>query len=398
MSCSYCNSVLSVLMQTEKKISIEIYDRIADISSIDWNACAGLDNPFVQHAFLNALEISGSVTPETGWLAQHVLVKDEEGNPTACAPLYLKNHSYGEYIFDWGWADAFQRAGGAYYPKLQAAIPFTPATGPRLLVKQGASDEYFGILVSAMLKIAKQHGVSSLHLTFLTKEEWKRLGNLSFMQRTSSQFHWENKNYRDFDDFLDSLISRKRKSIKKERRRVYEEGIELFCLTGDELSEEKWDIFYGYYTDTIDRKWGRSYLTRDFFSILGETMSNLAMLVLAEHNNNPVAGALNFLGSETIFGRNWGCSQDFKFLHFEACYYQAIEYAINNKLKWVEAGAQGPHKIQRGYLPREVYSAHWIKNDSLSAAIEGFLERERKEVDYQISELMRYSPFRSEKY
>ena len=398
MSCSYCNSVLSVLMQTEKKISIEIYDRIADISSIDWNACAGLDNPFVQHAFLNALEISGSVTPETGWLAQHVLVKDEEGNPTACAPLYLKNHSYGEYIFDWGWADAFQRAGGAYYPKLQAAIPFTPATGPRLLVKQGASDEYFGILVSAMLKIAKQHGVSSLHLTFLTKEEWKRLGNLSFMQRTSSQFHWENKNYRDFDDFLDSLISRKRKSIKKERRKVYEEGIELFCLTGDELSEEKWDIFYGYYTDTIDRKWGRSYLTRDFFSILGETMSNLAMLVLAEHNNNPVAGALNFLGSETIFGRNWGCSQDFKFLHFEACYYQAIEYAINNKLKWVEAGAQGPHKIQRGYLPREVYSAHWIKNDSLSAAIEGFLERERKEVDYQISELMRYSPFRSEKY
>lgn len=385
-------------MQTEKKISIEIYDRIADISSIDWNACAGLDNPFVQHAFLNALEISGSVTPETGWLAQHVLVKDEEGNPTACAPLYLKNHSYGEYIFDWGWADAFQRAGGAYYPKLQAAIPFTPATGPRLLVKQGASDEYFGILVSAMLKIAKQHGVSSLHLTFLTKEEWKRLGNLSFMQRTSSQFHWENKNYRDFDDFLDSLISRKRKSIKKERRRVCEEGIELFCLTGDELSEEKWDIFYGYYTDTIDRKWGRSYLTRDFFSILGETMSNLAMLVLAEHNNNPVAGALNFLGSETIFGRNWGCSQDFKFLHFEACYYQAIEYAINNKLKWVEAGAQGPHKIQRGYLPREVYSAHWIKNDSLSAAIEGFLERERKEVDYQISELMRYSPFRSEKY
>ena len=385
-------------MQTEKKISIEIYDRIADISSIDWNACAGLDNPFVQHAFLNALEISGSVTPETGWLAQHVLVKDEEGNPTACAPLYLKNHSYGEYIFDWGWADAFQRAGGAYYPKLQAAIPFTPATGPRLLVKQGASDEYFGILVSAMLKIAKQHGVSSLHLTFLTKEEWQRLGNLSFMQRTSSQFHWENKNYRDFDDFLDSLISRKRKSIKKERRRVYEEGIELFCLTGDELSEEKWDIFYGYYTDTIDRKWGRSYLTRDFFSILGETMSNLAMLVLAEHNNNPVAGALNFLGSETIFGRNWGCSQDFKFLHFEACYYQAIEYAINNKLKWVEAGAQGPHKIQRGYLPREVYSAHWIKNDSLSAAIEGFLERERKEVDYQISELMRYSPFRSEKY
>ena len=385
-------------MQTEKKISIEIYDRIADISSIDWNACAGLDNPFVQHAFLNALEISGSVTPETGWLAQHVLVKDEEGNPTACAPLYLKNHSYGEYIFDWGWADAFQRAGEAYYPKLQAAIPFTPATGPRLLVKQGASDEYFGILVSAMLKIAKQHGVSSLHLTFLTKEEWKRLGNLSFMQRTSSQFHWENKNYRDFDDFLDSLISRKRKSIKKERRRVYEEGIELFCLTGDELSEEKWDIFYGYYTDTIDRKWGRSYLTRDFFSILGETMSNLAMLVLAEHNNNPVAGALNFLGSETIFGRNWGCSQDFKFLHFEACYYQAIEYAINNKLKWVEAGAQGPHKIQRGYLPREVYSAHWIKNDSLSAAIEGFLERERKEVDYQISELMRYSPFRSEKY
>ena len=256
-------------MQMDKKNSIEIYDRIGDISSKDWDACAGKENPFVQHAFLNALEISGSVTPETGWLAQHIVVKNEEGAPTACAPLYLKNHSYGEYIFDWGWADAFHRAGGAYYPKLQAAIPFTPATGPRLLVKKGASDKYFDILVSAMLNIAKQHNVSSLHLTFLTKAEWERLGILSFMQRTSSQFHWENKNYRDFDDFLDSLISRKRKSIKKERRRVREEGIKLSCLTGDELSEEKWDIFYNYYTDTIDRKWGRSYLTRDFFSILG---------------------------------------------------------------------------------------------------------------------------------
>ena len=381
-------------MQMDKKNSIEIYDRIGDISSKDWDACAGKENPFVQHAFLNALEISGSVTPETGWLAQHIVVKNEEGAPTACAPLYLKNHSYGEYIFDWGWADAFHRAGGAYYPKLQAAIPFTPATGPRLLVKKGASDKYFDILVSAMLNIAKQHNVSSLHLTFLTKAEWERLGILSFMQRTSSQFHWENKNYRDFDDFLDSLISRKRKSIKKERRRVREEGIKLSCLTGDELSEEKWDIFYNYYTDTIDRKWGRSYLTRDFFSILGETMSNLAMLVLAEHNDAPVAGALSFLGTKTIFGRNWVCSQDFKFLHFEACYYQAIEYAINNKLQWVEAGAQGPHKIQRGYLPREVYSAHWIKNESLSTAVEGFLEHERREVDHQISELMKYSPFR----
>ena len=377
-----------------EEISVQVVTRIADVSAADWDACAGGENPFVSHAFLHALESSGSVTSETGWLPQHLVAADEAGRVAACMPIYLKNHSYGEYIFDWGWAEAFERAGGNYYPKLQSAVPFTPAMGPRLLVRPDADEKYIDVLTAGMIQLARQHNVSSLHVTFPTKDQWDRLGNTGFLQRTSKQFHWENRGYENFDEFLASLNSRKRKAIKKERRQVEEQGVTLHRLTGDDLTEDHWDIFYGYYVNTIDRKWGRPYLTREFFSMLGETLADLAVLVIAEHDGKPVAGALNLVGSDTIFGRNWGCSEHFKFLHFEACYYQAIDYAIENKLQWVEAGAQGPHKIQRGYLPREVYSAHWIEDPNFRSAVSRFIDQERRDVDYEINGLMDYSPYR----
>jgi len=377
-----------------EEVTTKIFTKISDIPPKDWDACAGKDNPFVSHAFLYALEESGSVTTKTGWLPQHLLVYDENSLITACMPIYLKNHSYGEYIFDWGWADAYNRAGGSYYPKLQAAVPFTPVTGPRMLVKESAPDHYYQILINGIIDLAENHGVSSLHITFPLKSEWDKLGAAGLMKRTSKQFHWENNGYSKFEDFLNVLTSRKRKLIKKERRRVKEQGIKLIKITGNELNEYHWDAFYQFYLDTIDRKWGQSYLTRDFFSILGENMSENAMLVMAEYDGQNVAGALNFIGSDTIFGRNWGCLKDFKFLHFEACYYQAIEFAIDQKLQWVEAGAQGPHKIQRGYLPREVYSAHWIKNQNFRDAVEKFIEQERRQIELEIEKLMELSPFR----
>ncbi|MEK9679576.1 MAG: GNAT family N-acetyltransferase, partial [Rhodospirillaceae bacterium] len=276
-----------------EEISVQVLPRIKDVPADQWDACAGGRNPFVSHAFLNALEESGSVTGKTGWQPQHLMVTDKNGEATACLPMYLKNHSYGEYIFDWGWADAYERAGGSYYPKLQCAVPFTPATGPRLLVKDGAPDKVYNILIAAMIELSRQHNVSSLHITFPPEDQWRRLGDAGFLQRTSKQFHWENRGYETFDDFLAQLNSRKRKAIRKERRQVADQGVELHRLTGDELTEDHWDAFYHYYIDTISRKWGRPYLTREFFSILGETMSDLAMLVIAEHDGRRVAGALN---------------------------------------------------------------------------------------------------------
>lgn len=379
-----------------EEISVQVVTRIADIAAADWDACAGGDNPFVSHAFLNALETSGSVSSETGWLPQHLVVADESGGVAACMPMYLKNHSYGEYIFDWGWADAYERAGGKYYPKLQSAAPFTPAMGPRLLIRPDAGDKYFDILTAGMIQLARKHDVSSLHVTFPTEDQWHRLGEAGFLKRTSKQFHWENKGYDSFDQFLSALNSRKRKAIKKERRQVDEQGVTLRRLTGDDLKESHWDIFYGYYTNTIDRKWGRPYLTREFFSLLGETMNDIALLIIAESDGEPVAGALNLIGADTLFGRNWGCSDHFKFLHFEACYYQAIEFAIENKLRWVEAGAQGPHKIQRGYLPREVYSVHWIEDANFRHAVSQFINQERLDVDYEINGLLDYSPYKKD--
>ena len=378
-----------------EQITVKVVAHISEVDADGWDACAGGRNPFVSHAFLNALEESGSVTARTGWQPQHLVVEDENGDVAACAPLYLKSHSYGEYVFDWGWADAWERAGGSYYPKLQSAVPFTPATGPRLLIREGAPDKLHDILLSAMVQLARQHEVSSLHVTFPPKEQWDRMGAAGFLKRTGKQFHWENRGYENFDDFLGRLQSRKRKAIRKERREVEDQGVRLRALAGDEITPDHWDAFYHFYIDTIDRKWGRPYLNREFFAILGETLSELAVMVVGEEDGDLICGALNLKGEDTLYGRNWGCSKDIRFLHFEACYYQAIDYAIRHGLRWVEAGAQGPHKIQRGYLPREIYSAHFIDDPSFAGAVKDFVEREAREVEYEIAGLMQYSPYRS---
>ncbi|MDA0240821.1 MAG: GNAT family N-acetyltransferase [Proteobacteria bacterium] len=380
----------------ENQITVKVLTNISQVSAENWDACAGPGNPFVSHGFLNALETSDSVQASKGWQPQHLIIEDEAGKIAACAPLYLKGHSYGEYIFDWGWAEAYERAGGNYYPKLQAAVPFTPATGPRLIVHPDQPPETAKSLIAGMVQLANKLEVSSLHITFPTKEEWDLLGESGFLKRTSKQFHWENRGYETFEDFLGALSSRKRKAIKKERRQIVEQGIKLYALTGDDLKPHHWDRFYDFYIDTIDRKWGRPYLNREFFEILGDTLAHLAVLVFAEVDGQIIAGALNLRGSDTLFGRNWGCSSDYKFLHFEACYYQAIDFAIEHKLKWVEAGAQGPHKIQRGYLPRNVYSAHYIEDPNFRAAVARFVEQERENVDYEIAQLMEYSPYRNE--
>ena len=378
-----------------EEVLTRVISSINDVPAKDWNACAGNANPFVRHEFLHALELSGSVSAKTGWLPQHLLIDGEDGNLAACMPMYLKNHSYGEYIFDWGWAEAYERAGGKYYPKLQSAVPFTPATGNRMLVRDDLSNDYYSALIASMLQLSRKHNVSSLHVTFPPKEQWDLLGKSGFLLRTSQQFHWKNCGYETFDHFLSVLSSRKRKAIKKERQKVADQGITLKALSGDELHEVHWDAFYDFYIDNIGRKYEHPYLTREFFSIIGKTMPELAVLVTAEFKGRMVAGALNLKGKDTIFGRNWGCLEDFKFLHFEACYYQAIDFAIEHKLQWVEAGAQGPHKIQRGYLPREVYSAHWIENRNFRDAVEKFVEQERREVEFEIAGYMQYSPYRS---
>ena len=378
-----------------EQITVKVVANMSEVDADGWDACAGGRNPFVSHAFLNALEESGSVTARTGWQPQHLVVEDENGDVAACAPLYLKSHSYGEYVFDWGWADAWERAGGSYYPKLQSAVPFTPATGPRLLIREGAPDKLHDILLSAMVQLARQHEVSSLHVTFPPKEQWDRMGAAGFLKRTGKQFHWENRGYESFDDFLGRLASRKRKAIRKERREVEDQGVRLRALAGREITPGHWDAFYHFYIDTIDRKWGRPYLNREFFAILGETLSELAVMVVGEEDGDLICGALNLKGEDTLYGRNWGCTKDVKFLHFEACYYQAIDYAIKHGLRWVEAGAQGPHKIQRGYLPREIYSAHYIDDPGFASAVKDFVEREAREVEYEIAGLMQYSPYRS---
>jgi predicted N-acyltransferase len=376
--------------------TVRIVEHINEIPADQWDACTGGRNPFVGHAFLNALEESESVDPRTGWMPQHLVVDGADGKVIACAPLYLKSHSHGEYVFDWGWADAYERAGGDYYPKLQSAVPFTPATGPRLLVRTGAPDAYYDVLIAGMVQLAKNYRVSSLHVTFPPEDQWRRMGEAGFLLRTAKQFHWRNQGYETFNDFLATLQSRKRKAIRKERREVAEQGVKLSALTGDDIKSRHWDAFFEFYMDTAGRKWGRPYLNREFFARLGDTMSHLAVLVVAEDDGELVAGALNLRGEDTLFGRNWGCTKEFRYLHFEACYYQAIDFAIEHRLEWVEAGAQGPHKIQRGYLPRETYSAHWIENQSFRDAVENFLRQERQENDREIGAMMEYSPYRKD--
>ncbi len=368
---------------------------IANVAADDWNACAGADNPFVSHAFLRVLEESGSATPRTGWTPCHLAVKDGEGRVQGVAPLYAKTHSFGEYVFDWGWAEAWERAGGSYYPKLQCAVPFTPVPGPRLLVRPEArSTAAAALLGHGMAHLAAETGWSSAHVTFCTEAEAKLLAGQGWMTRLGEQYHWANPGYASFDDFLSTLSSRKRKAIRKERERANAQGLAIRTLSGDAITPRHWDAFHRFYLDTVDRKSAEAYLTREFFHRLGAELGDKLVLIVAEDGPRMVAGALNLVGSDALFGRNWGAAVDAPFLHFEMCYYRAIDYAIARKLGRVEAGAQGEHKISRGYLPVPTYSAHWIREAPLRNAVADFLRHERQLVAADIAELQRLGPYR----
>jgi len=372
---------------------------IADIPAAAWDACAGNDNPFVRHAFLSALEDSGSATDETGWIPRHLVIESPDGRVEACAPMYLKTHSYGEYIFDWGWADAYERAGGRYYPKMQCAVPFTPVPGPRLLVTPGSDaglrTELQKLMLAGITRVADQLKVSSAHITFCDKELWELGKDAGYLHRLGQQFHWHNRGYGSFDDFLGALASRKRKSIRKERQKVAEIGLDIRTLPGSDLEERHWDAFFDFYMSTTDKKWGQSYLHREFFSMIGERMPDSIVMVMAFDADRPVAGALNLLGSDCLYGRNWGSLQSHKFLHFECCYYRAIDYAIEHGLARVEAGAQGPHKVQRGYLPSPIYSLHYIRDPGFEHAVDDFLVRERMQMEHEMQGIVaEYTPYR----
>ncbi|MGH6734743.1 MAG: GNAT family N-acetyltransferase [Methyloceanibacter sp.] len=392
----------------EPKVVVRIAPCIADVPAAEWDACAtggalqapatSPANPFVSHAFLKALEESGSATRATGWLPQHLLYEDGAGRLLACMPCYLKSHSQGEYVFDHGWAEAYMRAGGRYYPKLQASVPFTPVTGPRLLVRDCADrSERQTILLDAGVTLANELGVSSLHITFMTRAEWDLAGRRGFLKRTDQQFHWRNDGYACFDDFLGALTSRKRKTIRKERREALDGGVDIEWVTGRALTEAHWDAFFAFYMDTGSRKWGSPYLTRECFSLLGQSMADQLLLILAKRGGRYIAGALNLIGADTLYGRYWGATESHDFLHFEVCYYQAIAFAIAHGLATVEAGAQGAHKLARGYLPVETYSAHYIADPGLRRAVADYLRRERLAVAHEAALLGEESPYRRDR-
>jgi uncharacterized protein len=378
---------------------VEVVPQIADVPADAWDACANPDpatfNPFVAHAFLKALEDAGTVGGRTGWTPRHLVLKIGS-EIKGCAPCYLKSHSQGEYMFDHGWADAFERAGGRYYPKLQIAVPFTPVPGPRLLTRPGPDREAAVVmLATAAAEVAERNGLSGLHITYLTEDEWSRLGAQGLLQRTSQQFHWPNANYATFDDYLASLASRKRKATRKEREQALAGGLTVEWLRGPEITEAHWDAFFAFYMDTGSRKWGRPYLNRKFFSLLGASaVGDRCLVMLARKGTRPIAGSFHLVGGDCLFGRYWGAVEHRPFLHFEMCYYQAIDYAIRQGLARVEAGAQGEHKLARGYLPTRTYSIHHIVDPALRRAIASFLERERAHVDAACQELAEYGPYR----
>ena len=379
----------------QAEATVRLAKSISDVPAEHWDACAGPGNPFLSHAFLLSLEESESVCSRTGWLPQHLLYENEQGELLGAAPLYLKGHSHGEYVFDWGWADAYERAGGKYYPKLLSAVPFTPVTCRKLLIRPDADPiRTAEILAGGLIGVTDQHAVSSLHVNFPPEEESALLEEMGFLRRRALQYHWVNRGYESFDDFLGDLSSRKRKSIRKERREAAEHGVEIHMLTGDAIEPRHWDAFYRFYMDTSDRKWGSAYLNREFFALLGERLAERVLLVMAEYEGHLVGGALNLIGEDTLYGRNWGCVADFKFLHFEACYYRAIDFAIERGLAKVEAGAQGQHKIQRGYLPTFTYSNHYIPDPGFASAVKDFLERESRHVAEEKDYLSDGSPFR----
>ena len=373
--------------------------RIADVAAADWDACANPDpalfNPFVAHAFLAALEAAGSVGGRTGWTPRHLVLKDDCGGVAGCAPAYLKSHSQGEYVFDHSWADAFTQAGGDYYPKLQIAVPFTPVPGRRLLARPGPGEaEREAALAAAAAAVVERNGLSGAHITFLTESEWQRLGQRGFLQRTDQQFHWRNEGYATFEDFLGSLASRKRKTVRKEREQALSDDLTVEWVTGRDITEAHWDAFFAFYMDTGSRKWGRPYLNRKFFSLLGAAMPERCLLILVKRGNRAIAGALNMIGGDCLYGRYWGAVEQHPCLHFEVCYYQAIEFAIQHKIARVEAGAQGEHKLARGYLPTKTYSAHFIAHKGLRRAIADYLERERAHVDAAGEQLSELGPYR----
>lgn len=404
-------------------LRIRVVPAIAEVAAEAWDACANPPlgaaiesipelaesklqaahrisqtdsyNPFISHDFLNCLEASNSAVARTGWQPQHLLLESPDGNLLGAAPCYLKSHSRGEYVFDRGWAEAYEHAGGDYYPKLQVSVPFTPATGRRLLVRPDADAEASRAgLAAGLVELCRRHQASSVHVTFMPELEWHLLADCGFLQRSDQQFHWSNGGYGTFEDFLSALAARKRKTIKRERREALENGISVHWLTGSDLTEAVWDAFFAFYVETGSRKWGSPYLTRKFYSLVGERMRDRIVLIMAKRAGRFIAGAINFIGSHTLFGRHWGAIEHHQFLHFELCYYQAIEFAIAKKLARVEAGAQGEHKLARGYMPVTTYSAHYIASPALRRAIADYLVRERAHVDAFGEELAAAAPFR----
>jgi predicted N-acyltransferase len=407
---------------TREDLRIRIVPSLGEVNAEQWNACAlSLDikpiskrpnsalpapkslsqdiqiNPFITHEFLRALELSKSVGSRTGWEPRHLLAESAENELLGAVPCYLKSHSRGEYVFDRGWAEAYERAGGRYYPKLQVSVPFTPATGPRLLVRPGPqADAVRAALAGGLVELCGQLETSSVHVTFLPEAESRFLAAQGFLQRTDQQFHWENAGYASFDDFLSALAARKRKAIRRERKQALENGVTIHRLTGSDLTEGIWDAFFDFYMETGSRKWGRPYLTREFYSRVGETMRDRILLVMAKRAGRWIAGAINFLGADTLYGRHWGAVEQHPFLHFEVCYYQAIDFAIAQGLARVEAGAQGEHKLARGYLPVTTYSAHFIIDPALRRAVADYLAHERAYVAAAGAELAELAPFRKD--
>jgi predicted N-acyltransferase len=382
---------------------IRVAQSIKNFTAEEWSTLSGASrsdsstpyNPFISYKFLLSLEESGCADRSTGWLGQHLRLEAPDGSLLGAAPCYLKNHSQGEYVFDHGWADAFERAGGDYYPKLQASVPFTPATGPRLLVADGHDPATIRRALAEGLKALNGRlGTSSVHVTFAQDSDIAALEQSGFLHRTDQQFHFFNEGYASYDDFLATLASRKRKALKRERRDALSGGIEIEWLTGKDLTEAVWDDFFAFYMDTGGRKWGRPYLNRAFFSLMGERMADDILLVMAKREGRRIAGAINFIGADTLFGRNWGCVEDHPFLHFEVCYHQAIDFAISRGLRVVEAGAQGEHKLARGYRPVTTHSAHYIAHPGLRRAVADFVERERREVAMVSDYLDERTPFR----
>jgi len=378
-------------------LAIKTLQSISEVTENDWNDCLETDHPFVMHQFLKALEDSGSVTAETGWMPYH-LILEQDTKIVGVAPMYVKGHSQGEYVFDYSWAHAYERAGGKYYPKLQLSVPFSPVTGPRLLVPPGPDQQARQrALLQGAQQVASQLGLSSVHLTFLTENEKMLTEDAGFLIRAGEQFHWVNNAYPDFETFLAQLSSRKRKAIKKERIGATESDLEFETVSGSQIKEDHWDAFFNFYIDTGSRKWGTPYLNRSFFSLLSETLGDAIVLFLVKRDGRYIAGALNLKSSDCLYGRYWGCIEDHRFLHFETCYYRAIEYAIDHGIKRVEAGAQGPHKLARGYLPVKTHSAHWLRDPGFHDAVADFLKSETREIDAELNYLSSHSPFRQQK-